>query len=57
MFTYKLEAAAHGRFNVGAAKGRHLPELAGNLDGVMEEEAEAPLVTEACGAGDLSEQD
>lgn len=37
--TYKLEAAADGRLNVGAAKGGDLAKLSGDLDGVVEEEA------------------
>lgn len=55
--THKLEAAADGRLDVGAAEGGDLAELPGDLDGVVQEEAQAPLVTEPGGAGDLSEQD
>lgn len=55
--TYKLEAAADGGLDVGAAEGGDLSELPGDLDGVVEEEAQAPLVTETCRTGNLSEQD
>lgn len=55
--TYKLEAAADGGLDVGAAKGSHLAKLPGDLDGVVEEETQATLVTEARRAGNLSEQD
>lgn len=55
--TYELEAAADGWLNVGAAKGGNLTQLTGDLDGVMEEETQATLVTEACRAGHLSKQD
>lgn len=55
--TYELEAAADGGLDVGAAEGGDLAELTGNLDGVVEEKAQAALVTEACRAGNLSEQD
>lgn len=55
--SYKLEAAADGRLDVGAAKGRNLAELPGDLDGVVEEEAQTTLVAETCRAGNLSEQD
>lgn len=34
--TYKLEAAADGGLNVGAAKGGHLAKLPGDLDGIVE---------------------
>lgn len=54
--TYKLEAAADGGLDVGAAEGGDLAELPGDLDGVVEEEAQATLVAEPCRAGDLSEQ-
>ena len=56
-FTYKLEAAADRRLDVGAAEGGDLAELPGDLDGVVQEEAEATLVAETCRAGNLSEQD
>lgn len=55
--TYKLKAAADGRLDVGPAEGGDLAELPGDLDGVVEEEAQTTLVTETCRAGDLSEQD
>lgn len=55
--TYKLEAAADGGLDVGAAERRDLAELTGDLDGVVQEEAQAALVAEACCAGNLSEQD
>ncbi len=57
MYTYKLEAAADGRFDVGTSKGGDLAELPRDLDGVVEEEAQTALVTETCCAGNLSEQD
>lgn len=55
--TYELEAAADGGLDVGAAEGGDLAELTGDLDGVVEEKAQAALVAEACCAGNLSEQD
>lgn len=55
--TYELEAAADGGLNVGAAKGGDLAELTGDLDGVVEQEAQTALVTEARGAGNLPKQD
>lgn len=55
--TYKLEAAADGRLNVGAAKGGHFAKLPGDLDGIVEQETQATLVTETRAAGDLSKQD
>lgn len=55
--TYKLEAAADGGLDVGAAKGGDLAKLTGDLDGVVQKEAQAALVAEACCAGNLSEQD
>lgn len=53
--TYELEAAADGGLDVGAAEGGDLAQLPGDLDGVVEEEAQATLVAETCGAGNLSE--
>lgn len=55
--TYKLEAAADGGLDVGAAKGGHLAKLPGDLDGIVEQETQATLVAETRGTGDLSEQD
>lgn len=55
--TYELEAAADGGLNVGAAKGGDLTELTGDLDGVVEEEAQTALVAEARRASNLSKQD
>lgn len=55
--TYKLEAAADGGLDVGAAEGGYLAELSGDLDGVMKEEAQTTLVTETGRTGNLSEQD
>lgn len=55
--TYKLEAAADGGLDVGAAERCDLAELPGDLDGVVQEEAQATLVAETRRAGDLSEQD
>ncbi|TNN46370.1 hypothetical protein EYF80_043430 [Liparis tanakae] len=54
---YKLEAAADGGLDVGAAEGGDLAELPGDLDGVVEEEAQAALVAEARRTGNLPEQD
>lgn len=34
--TYKLEAAADGRLNVGTAEGGHFAKLPGDLDGIVE---------------------
>lgn len=55
--TYKLEAAADGGLDVGAAKGGHLAKLPGDLDGVVEQQTQATLVTETRRTGNLSEQD
>lgn len=55
--TYELETAADGGLNVGAAEGGDLTELTGDLDGVVEEEPQATLITEARRAGNLSKQD
>lgn len=55
--TYKLEAAADGGLDVGATEGGDLAELTGDLDRVVQEEAQATLVAEACCTGNLSEQD
>lgn len=55
--TYKLEAAADGGLDVGAAKGGHLAKLPGDLDGIVEQQTQAALVTETGGTGNLSEQD
>lgn len=52
-----MEAAADGGLDVGATEGGDLAELPGDLDGVVEEEAQATLVAETCRAGNLSEQD
>lgn len=54
--TYKLEATSDGGLDVGAAEGGDLAKLPGDLDGVMEEEAQAALVTETRRVGHLSEQ-
>lgn len=54
--THKLEAAADRRLDVGAAEGGDFAQLPGDLDGVVEEEAQATLVTETRGTGNLSEQ-
>jgi hypothetical protein len=56
-FTYKLEAAADAGLDVGAPEGGHLSQLTGDLDGVMEEKTQPPLVTEPCCTGYLAEQD
>ncbi len=53
--TYKLKAAAHTGLDIAPSERRHLTQLPGDLNGVVQKEAEAPLVTEACGTGHLSE--
>lgn len=55
--TYKLEATADRRFDVGAAEGGNLTKLPRDLDRIVEEEAQSTLVTEACCTGNLPEQD
>lgn len=55
--TYKLEAAADGGLDVGAAKGGHFAQLPGDLDGVVQQQAQAALVAKARRTGNLSEQD
>ena len=47
--TYVLEAAAHTGFDVGAAERGHLPQLSGDLDGIVEQQAKLPLVTRVPG--------
>lgn len=42
---YVLEAAAHAGLDVGASEGSHLSELLGDLDGLVKQEAQLPLVT------------
>lgn len=54
--TYKLKAAAHTGLDIAPSERRHLTQLPGDLNGVVQKEAETPLVTEACGTGHLSEQ-
>lgn len=55
--THKLETTADGRLNIGTTKGGNLPKLSGYLDGVVEQEAQATLVTETGSTGNLSKQD
>lgn len=45
MWTYVLEAAANTGLDVGAPEGSHLPELLRDLDGLVEQQTELPLVT------------
>lgn len=40
-----LEAAANTGLDVGAPEGSHLPELLRDLDGLVEQQTELPLVT------------
>lgn len=43
--TYVLEAAADAGFDVGASESGHLPQLSRDLDGLVEQKTELPLVT------------
>ena len=54
--TYVLEAAAHAGFDVAAPEGRHLAKLPRDLDGVVQQEPQLPLVTGVPGARYLPEQ-
>lgn len=54
--TYKLEAASDARLNIAAPKGGHFPQLPRDLDGVVQQEPQPALVTEAGGACHLLEQ-
>lgn len=54
--TYKLEAASDARLDIAAPKGGHFAELPRDLDGVVQQEPQPALVTEASGACHLLEQ-
>lgn len=45
---YLLEAAANTGFNITAPKCCHFPQLPGDLDGVVKQQAKLPLVTHFC---------
>lgn len=54
--THKAEAAADAGLHIAAPKRRHLPQLARDLDGLVEQDPEVPLVTQAPGVGHLAEE-
>lgn len=43
--TYMLEAAADAGLDVAPAKGRHLTQLPRDLNGIMQQKTQLPLVT------------
>lgn len=53
---YKLEAASDARLDVAAPEGGHLPQLPRDLDGVVQQQPQPALVTEASGTCHLFEQ-
>lgn len=55
-WTYKLEAAPDAGLDVAAPEGGHLPQLPGDLDGVVQQQPQPALVTEASGTCHLFEQ-
>lgn len=54
--THKAEAAADAGLHVAAPKCRHLPELAWDLDGLVEQDAQVPLVTQSPSIRHLAEE-
>ena len=55
MRTYLLKAAAHTWLNVAASKCRYLAQLLGDLHTVVEEQTQFPLVHEAIGISNQTE--
>lgn len=54
--THEAEAAADAGLHVAAPERCHLPQLARDLDGLVEQDAEVPLVTQSPGVGHLAEE-
>lgn len=54
--SHQSEAAADAGLHVAAAEGRHLSQLAGDLDGLVQQQAEVSLVSQPSGARHLTEQ-
>lgn len=54
--THKAEAAADAGLHVAAPERRHLAQLARDLDGLVEQDAQVPLVTQAPGICHLAEE-
>lgn len=54
--TYVLEAAADAGFDVGASEGGHLPQLPRDLDGLVKQQTELPLVTRVTCRRHLAEE-
>lgn len=54
--THESEAAADAGLHVAAPEGCHLPELPRDLDGLVEQDAQVPLVTQAPGVRHLAEE-
>lgn len=54
--THESEAAADAGLHVAAPEGCHLPELPRDLDGLVEQDAQVPLVTQAPGIRHLAEE-
>lgn len=50
------EAAVHARLHVAAAKRGHLTQLPGDLHGLVQQDTEVPLVSQAAGARHLLKQ-
>lgn len=55
-WTYKLEAASDAGLDIAAPEGGHFPQLPRDLDGVVQQEPQPALVTEAGGTCHLLEQ-
>lgn len=54
--THESEAAADAGLHIAAPEGRHLPQLARDLDGLMEQDTQVPLVAQAPGVRHLAEE-
>lgn len=54
--TYKAEAATDAGFHVAAPKCCHFPQLAWDLDGLVEQDTKVPLVTQSPGVCHLAEE-
>lgn len=56
LVTYMLEAAPDARFDVAAPERCHLSELPWDLDGIMQQEPQLPLITRIPRRGHLVKQ-
>lgn len=54
--THKAEAAPDAGLHIAAPERRHLPQLARDLDGLVEQDAKVPLVTQSPGVRHLAEE-